>query len=275
MDKKKWITGTALCVFLCGTGVALGQLHRSTGSSVEAQKQRPMGRSAGMTIAPLTPAQKENEDKKYRLDQAAAAALDAGRYEEAEDDARQSMSLGHDSGLAEKFLAAALNAQGKVQEALDTYQQMANEGTDDPSDLLPYALLLLKTGQWARAVEAYNKQLPYLGDEFQGSKAALMSAYGPFSPDTPRPRELAVAIHIGLGVTYAAWSWGRHSQDDKALHEYEQAVALAPDSGLPHLYYGHKLQKLGRRAEAQAAFRRAAALGHGAVKAAAERALKG
>ncbi len=107
-----------------------------------------------------------------------------------------------------------------------------------------------------------------------GSLPAGVDSTQWYGPRGSLQRELAIAIHISLGVVYAGATWGRHSQDDKALREFEQAVALAPGLGLTHLYYGHKLRKLGRRAEAQAAFRRAAALGHGDVKAAAEEALR-
>lgn len=274
---NKRMVGTAVGAFVCATGLALGQLYQSSRQSAEEPGHRLSSQSGCLycIYPPVTPQEIRWIHRQGALARAAAAALDAGRYEEAEADARQSLALGVDSGLAQEILASALNAQGRTQEALEAYQQMADEGTDEPRNLLPYALLLLKAGQWAPAVEAYNKQLPYLGDPFQGAKAALMSTLGPFTPDTPRPRELAIAIHICLGVIYAGATWGRHSQDDKALREFEQAVALAPDFGLAHLYYGHKLQSLGRRAEAQAAFRRAAALGHGTVKAAAEEALSG
>lgn len=280
VDKR--LIGTAIGVFLCATGAVLGQIHQRSYRVAGVYIPHVVGRPEdlytphlwGSYIPPQPPSFQAATMRIYRLDMVAAKALDAGQYAEAEDDARQSISLGPDSGMAPEILASALNAQGKTQEALEAYRQMADQGTDEPRNLLPYALLLLKTGQWARAVEAYNKQLPGLGDEFLGGRAALMSTYGPFSLDTPRPRELATAIHIGLGITYAAASWGKHSQDDKALHEYEQAVALEPNSGLTHLFYGHKLRKLGRRAEAQATFRKAAALGHGDVRTAAEEALR-
>lgn len=225
---------------------------------------------------PLTPEGKAILARKNRLTADAAAALDAGRYEEAEAAARQAMSLASDSGVNQEVLASALEAQGRTEEALWAYQQMADQGSQHSRVLLPYALLLLRAGRWAQAVEAYNKQLPYLGDVLLvGGKQALTSTYGPFSPDVPQPRELETAIHIALGITYSCTpTWGRKSQRDRALSQYEQALALEPTSALIHLYYGHGLRELGRREEAQAAFRRAAALGHGAVKVAAEEALK-
>jgi len=49
---------------------------------------------------------------------------------------------------------------------------------------------------------------------------------------------------------------------------------MEPDSSLANLYYGRTLQRLGRKAEAQAAFARAAKMGNEDVKAAAEEEMK-
>ncbi len=217
----------------------------------------------------MTPALAAELDEVYRLDQASATALDAGKYAEAEDDARQSLSIGHDSGLAQELLASALNEQGKSQEALEVYQQMASLGGDHARNLLPYALLSLKAGHWAQAVTAYNKALSDLSD------GNLVRANSHFSPDVSQPKELETAIHIALGLTYSySDTWGKHSQVDKATSEYKKAVAMEPDSPLANLYYGRVLQRLGRKAEAQAAFAKAAKTDSVDVKAAAEEALK-
>jgi len=125
----------------------------------------------------LTPAELARLNEIYRLDDAAAAALDAGQYAEAEDDARQSIAIGPDAGVAQEVLAQALDAQGKSQEALKEYQQMASLGGDHARNLLPYALLSLKAGQWAQAVTAYNKALSNLAD------GNLVRGNSHFSPD--------------------------------------------------------------------------------------------
>lgn len=261
MNRNKWMTGAVLIFFLGATGIALGHFLQDAKPST--------GRTTGMTIAPLTPAQKANEAEKYRLDMAAAAAMDASQYAEAENDARQSIAIGPDSGIAQEVLATALDAQGKTQEALEAYKQIADAGDVEPRNQLPYALLLLKTGQWAQAVAAYNKQLPYLAD------GKLMNTNSQFSPNMPQPKELETAIHVALGLTYgSAYSWGKHSQVDKATSEYKKAVALEPDSSLANLYYGRVLQRLGHRVEAKAAFAKAAKTGNEDVKAAAEEEMK-
>ncbi len=263
MYKSKWIINATFSAVLSALGVALGHAQQPT---VPGSVSRPAPISAP---APMTPALKAELDEVYRLDQASAAALDAGQYAEAEDNARQSLSIGHDSGLAQELLASALNAQGKKQEALEVYKEMTNEGDAFPRNQLPYALLLLNSGQWAQAVAAYNKALPTLAD------GKLVRANSHFFPNVLEPAALGTAIHIALGLTYN-WSdsWGRHQQNDKALSEYTKALQLAPNSDLANFYYGYGLQRLGRKGQANAAFQKTVKMAKGEVKAAAEQALK-
>lgn len=259
MNHNKWKLGLASIIFLVSAAITLGPLRYTSRSSADSLGTR--------NIIPLTPTQIATHNEIVRLDQAAAAALDAGQYARAEAEAKQSVSLGHDSGIAQELLASSLDAQGKTQEALQAYKVIADRGGDSCDTLLPYARLLLKTGHWAEAVAAYNKQLPGLSDE------NLMTANSHFSPTVPQPKELATAIHIAQGLTYAGASWGKHSQDDKALKEFQQALALEPNSALANLFYGRKLQQLGRKAEAQAFFKKASKNGNGDVKTAAKEAL--
>ncbi len=264
---NKQASVAALGVLFCATAIALGQSYHPTGHVHHAIEQ-----SVGANPAPLTPAQKAKEDEKWRLDQAALAALDAGQYAEAEADAKQSISIGPDSGLAQEFLAVSLNAQGRTQEALQAYKVIADRGGDFARNLVPYAVLLLKSGQWAQAATIYDKALPYLpfGD--------MVNANSHFSPDVPQPRELAVALHIAQGLTYIGDAgWGSHSRHEEAMGEFDQALRLAPDSALANYYYGFGWQHLDLKSptrvanaqRAKTAFQKAAALGGADVKKAA------
>ena len=237
------------------------------------QNRHPLVQIGGGPIK-LTPEQKAQkqalQDQVSQLDRDAAMALHKGRYAEAEADERESMALQpYNSGVPDEQLAAALDGQGKTQEALQAYKSMADAGIVFPRDLLPYALLLLKTGQWSQAVATYDKALKLLAD------AALVRTNSDFSPAAPKPTALATAIHIGLGLTYnAGGDWAGESQDDRALTEYKKALELEPESDLANYYYGYGLKRLGRRAEAKAAFAYAAQIGSDAVKKAAERAAR-
>lgn len=266
MDKNRWVIGATFSIFLCATGCSLGQLHH------------PIGQSVAMTPVPLTPALKAREDKKWRLDQAAIAALDTGEYAEAEDDARQSIAVGQDSGLAQEVLASSLNAQGRTQEALQAYKVIADGGGAFSRNLVPYARLLLESGQWAQAVIAYNTALTDL------SFGEMMKANSRFSAEVPQPRELAVALHIAQGLVYASGdNLGTRSKHEEGMREFAQALKLQPNSALTNYYYGFGWQQLDLRSraravyapQAKAALQKAAALGSGDVKKKAEEALRG
>lgn len=271
MNQNNWITQVALGILFCTAGSALGQAHTSAKPLHTSAKPTYNHAMRGLHATPiiLTPAELAALKEQNSLNEAATAALDAGQYAEAESDARQSMAIGQPAGIAHELLAQALDAQGKSQEALETYQQMADVGDVEPRNMLPYALLSLKAGHWAQAVAAYNKQLPYLSD------GKLMNTNSHFSPDVSQPKELETAIHIGLGLTddWRGYSWTLHSRE-QTLAQFQQALALEPNSSLANLYYGRALRRLGRKAEAQAAFTKAASTAQGDVKAAAEEALK-
>jgi tetratricopeptide (TPR) repeat protein len=234
--------------------------------------------NAAETMPPLTPQQqaqrKAEQDQEAQLDNAAETALHIGNYAQAEADARQSLAVVDTDGIiATQLLAEALDAQGKDQEAFQVYKMMSDQGNFSSNVLLPYALLLLKAGQWTQALSAYNKVRPQL-------IAITTAGFGSpkvdvdFSPDTPQPVALAAAIHAALGLIYnSSQAWGDYPQDDKALAQYQQALALEPDWDVANFYYGRGLEKLGRSAQARAAFTQTLKIAHGSVKVAARKAL--
>ncbi|MEO7719044.1 MAG: hypothetical protein ABIY70_22835 [Capsulimonas sp.] len=267
---KKHTAGLILGILLCIS---------TAGHSQSPQRSGP-GWGQGPNLSPRngeTPEQLKahmtamsaRDDKIYRLDLAAKAALSEGNYAQAETSAQQSVALGIGSGLGQELLAAALDAQGKSRKALQVYKRISDAGGVFPHNELPYALLLLKSGHWAQAVAEYNKQLPY------NSGANLMLPRTKFSPEKPNPAALAAAIHIGLGLTA---SWGGYHGDFTArknqyLAQFRQAMKLTPNSPLANYYYGFGLIDLGRFAEAKAAFQKAASRDTGDLKVAAKNAI--
>jgi tetratricopeptide (TPR) repeat protein len=220
----------------------------------------------------MTPQKITQDNLQLQLDEAAAQAYQAGKYDEAIADAKQAMSVRIMDILGPRVLAQALEAKGDTARALQAYQALADRGSSHPADLLPYALMLLHQGQWSMALAAYEKALPYVGD------GNLLRADNDFAPDVPEPTALEAAIHVARGLTYSTGDLVTpHAQNDKALTEFQKATALAPDSALVNYYYGYGLRRSGRKADAEVAFKKAAALdeNHGDVKAAAEAALAG
>ena len=247
-----------LCVAVCAASITLAQTFG----------QQAVTRHLDPVPASAAPKERANFLQRVALDDAAQLALNEGDYAGAETNARQALSLARGDSEAPEILAVALDAQGKTQEALQAYKALHDAGAVTPVDELPYARLLLETGHWAQAVEAYNKQLPY-------SDGDLMQAHSDFSPDVPRPADLATAIHVGMGME-PGWR-GYHGtfqeRIQQAQEQFQKAAALEPASSLANYYVGYGLKRLGKQIKAQAAFKKAAALGQGDVKEAAEKEL--
>lgn len=216
-------------------------------------------------------------DKWIHLTDDARAALRTGDYPAAEDYAQQAIDTRIEVVSGQEIMVEALHGQGRDMEAMPFYQSLYAEGMTEPQYELPYALLLLKTGQWAKAVAVYNGTLPFLND------GDLLRAQNNFSPASPRQKDLATAIHIGLGMHYvSSSSWAGRLQSDDGLLNFRQAIALAPNNALAYYQYGLGLaryqydlghaktsRKASVQAEAQKAFQKAAALDSGEIKAAA------
>jgi tetratricopeptide (TPR) repeat protein len=275
---KKQITAAIIGIMIIVAGATVAQVcHISFAKAALAQTQQPkvqISKASATTkfIRSLTPAQKAGLSQSFRYFDAARAAMNSGNYAEAEADARQCERVRPETGLEQDTLAASLYAQGKTQEALQVYKEIADEGGDFPRNLLPYALLSLKAGHWVQAVDAYNKALPHLGF------GDLMRKNSDFAPDDVQPAELEAAIEIGMGLTGEGADFhGTYQQrSEEAQTYFQKALALEPDSPLANYYSGYGLQQMGHWQEAQTAFKKAAALdSNGAVKAAAEAALEG
>ena len=259
---KKWFFVVTILTMVGTAKIGAAQTQHSPGH----------GGVSGSFQPPLSPAWKAKYRKAGMLAEAATTAMQSGDYAEAEANARAAVATGYDAGDGQEVLAAALDAQGKSQEALQAYKEIANEGGNEPRNLLPYALLLLKAGDARQAALVYNKALPLIDN------GELMRKNGGFSQNAPQSQELAAAIHTALGLQ-SDWR-GYHDAHQgylqQSLVHFQQAIGLEPSSPLTNYYYGYGLKRLGRGVEAQVAFKRAAQLDQGGeVKAAAEKALIG
>ena len=264
MDKNRWLMLAALGLFL------------STDHCVHSQVPHHAKTGVGNAHAILTPALAAAMAEEGPLAHAAAADLHLGNYVQAEAEAREALALVPD-GVPAEVLAASLDAQGKDKEALQAYQTVVEHYDKQPRNLLPYAQLLLKSGQWAQAVAVYNQALPSLGHE------ELEQITSHFSPDVPQPEALATAIHLERGQLYnAASDWAGEPQDREAMAEYQKALQLAPNNALTNYYYGVGWQKLspaervkfGTAQQAKAALQKAVKIGNANVKKAAQKALQ-
>lgn len=197
-------------------------------------------------------------------------ALANGRLNEAETYFRQATRLPElDASHVDALvgLAQTLEQEGKGQQAIKVYRYLLYPkkgwGTSleqDPILRMHFTLLLASDQQWPEAVSVYESVI---------NTVQIGPAYPrldiQFSPNTPEPALLQAMAHLALGVAYNGR--GEHA---KALPEYDAALSIQPNLAIAHYYHGYGLQRLGRRDEAQADFAKAAALGEGDVKKAAQ-----
>jgi tetratricopeptide (TPR) repeat protein len=213
-----------------------------------------------------------NDGESSKLARDAAADLDAGQYAAAESTAKRSMTVGDAGwGIAIEVLASSLVAQDKTQEALKVYDKLWKSGVWNPRVMLPYALLLVKDGQWERALDAYNRALPNVGYAGIRDCNRLLAEDATYTAADPEPKHLETDIHIALAFTYIdEGTWAGHSQQDRAMGENRKALELEPDSPLASLAFANGLRLTGHKAEARAAFQAVANKYSGDVKTVAE-----
>jgi len=199
-----------------------------------------------------------------KIEPMSQADLNAGDYVGAETTARKLISL--DDPAANTILAPALAAQGKIDEALKAYAILEADNDTRPRDMMPYALLLVRHGQWQAALAAYNKALPYVGSMLIDGHNLLL-ADSDYTADSPRPADLETDIHIALGFTEADdYGVTGANPRDRSLAEYREALKVEPDSPLANLAYANGLEEDGKEADATAAYKDVAAKYSGDVK---------
>lgn len=197
-------------------------------------------------------------------------ALTAGNLSEAEADFRQATQwpeLYPSNTAALVGLAQTLEQEGKGQQAIKVYRYLLypKKGwqtslEDDPLLRMHFALLLANDKQWPEAVFVYENTINTVN---LGTAYPSLSVH--FSPNTPEPALFQAMAHLAMGITH-----NNRLEHPEALAEYQAAINAQPNLALAHYYHGQGLQRLGRRNEAQADFAKAAALGEGDVKKAAQ-----
>jgi tetratricopeptide (TPR) repeat protein len=230
-----------ICISLCPIASAIAQ-----------QGGQFMGGPS--SIRHLTPAQQADWSKSVQLQLTSETLLNSGQFSSAESVARQSLSLNPSEILAQQVLASAQVAQGKTSEAMRFYASRYDGGSSSVREMLPYALLLLRSGQWKAAVDVYNRILPGVGSLLYNGHDLLV-ADGGYAYDDPQPKDLETDIHIAMGFS-GMEDYGRSGPKCRewSLAEYKKALTLRPDSALANLAYAGGLRDLGQHRAANAAF---------------------
>lgn len=273
--KNKTIYTALFGTFLCAIGVVMGQVHHPMSADPLPHK---VDLDPGSRLGKSIPAFDLRVKKEMHLTDAAQAALEAGDYASEEDYARQAVDLGVGSGLSNDLLAQSLKDQGKDDEALQAYRVIVVDQKDNNQDnLVPYAMLLLKAGQWAQATAVSNNVLPRIGN------GETLIATSHFSPDVPQPKELATVLHIAQGLLYQeGQGWEHHSKREQGMSEFLQARNLIPNSDLTNYYVGYGWEHLDAQSrtkaanarQAKVALAKAATSKNSSIKKAADEAMK-
>ena len=158
-----------------------------------------------------------------------AALQSDGRLDEATDHYQRAIALRPDYAPAYNNLATALRAKGRLGDAVATYQRAIGLRPEYPEAEYNLANALLDEGKADEAIAHFER--------------ALTSIPG------------SVDVHNNLGIALSA-----KGQLDEAATEFRAALQLDPDSAKSHRNLGDVLASAGRRDEAIDQLRRAAQL---------------
>jgi tetratricopeptide (TPR) repeat protein len=181
----------------------------------------------------------------------AIAALNACKYQAAERLARQSLAAYPDFPVPKECLAAALAGEGKTAEAMQVYALLKSNNDPNPDVMLPYCLLLLKSGDFNDALDVYTKCMPNVSRPVVHGNV-LLEQESDFLPGTQDFVHLEADVRLALGFMYVGPSGFQHPSCDSALNEYSKAYSLEPKSSLVGIAYADGLSRVGRNTEARA-----------------------
>jgi tetratricopeptide (TPR) repeat protein len=177
-------------------------------------------------------------------------------------------------------LAECAEAMGDTEAALRYYRSvvytdappplMRTIQENDGPKLIPFVLLLNKTGQAQEAVSVYNYAIARIDfDPGSGKQAVdvLLPQFGDGPGQVPyTPQGLEAMAHLAITVTTNDMNIGRTNA--------QEAVGLAPDSALAHYYLGKCFYALGHNTDAKAELQQAVQLGDDQTVAAAKQILQ-
>jgi tetratricopeptide (TPR) repeat protein len=172
-------------------------------------------------------------------------------------------------------LARAMDAQGKSAQALPAYRQAFNPPSGSglysslPSDVASFArygTLCEEAGLHEEAIKVYQETGARLNPKPDV----------PLEDDVLTPQQLRARLDVVRGIALAeAKEHSGQDRDREALQAFQKAAQEQPQDPKVQFYLGYGLQKVGKFAEAQAAFGRAAqADAGGTVRAAADEGLR-
>ena len=216
----------------------------------------------------LTSAQIANEQQQVKIAERARAKaeldMQVGDYPDAILQDRIVIKCGPINSRNYEHLAEALAANGNTKMAIKTFQYAfyhMNHGLalagKDLDAYITYAILMVQTGKWNEAAEAYDLGGSYCPQKILG--ANLPSMFINFIPNSPNPNLLLAASHIILGWDSMLRNL-RTTGNSKYSHAFAQmktAIKLEPNWDVAWFYYAEVLKSNHNYKQETAAFKKA------------------
>ena len=225
------------------------------------------------------------ENESYALVKSGDEDAKVGNWTTAENNYQQALETSPAHGLGCQLalygLIACCRATGDTTKGLEYSRQAiyrhgsAAEGfsENDAEKLIPFALLLNKTGQSAEAMSVYNHAaylLDYEDSQYHGGQPTLKVLFPEVVMGEALPAQVPYTPEHLQALVDTVLAYGERGPDSKkeGLAHMKEAVTLYPDSAAVHYYLGEALPS--RTPEQKAAYQKAAELGDDATAAAAK-----
>lgn len=217
---------------------------------------------AGLTALRLDP---NRAEVRYTL---AVTLAGGGRLDEAIEELHRALAMQPNYDDARRQLGQLLGRQGRVDEAVAEYRKALALTPNSSSTYGSMGLMLLGAARYDDAIAAFQKSTELQPDNYFGFQR-LGTAY-----QTVGKVDLALENYekaIALRPSAQAFSnigALHHGRGDfaRAVEAYRQAIALRPNASATRRNLGDALAKLGRAADARAAYLEAVRLAEAELK---------
>jgi tetratricopeptide (TPR) repeat protein len=217
---------------------------------------------AGTTALRIDPDQPE---VRYTL---AVTLAGRGRSSEAIDELHRALAMRPNYEDARRQLGLVLGRLGRVDESVAEYRKALALRPNSATTYSSMGLVLYGASRYEEAIAAFKRATELQPDNFIGFQQ-LGTAYHAVGQTELALENYQRATEIRPSP-FALSNMGtlHHSRGDfaKAVDAYRQAIALRPNSAATHRNLGDSLSRLGRRAEARAAYLKAASLSEADLK---------
>ena len=191
-----------------------------------------------------------------------------GRADEAIEELQRALATRPNYDDARRQLALVLGRQGRVDESLAEYQKALALRPTSASTYSSLGLMLFENARYEEAIAAFGRATELQPDNFMGFQQ-LGAVYHTIGKTDLALLNYKRANAIRTSpVTLSAIGAVHHSRGEfaQAIEAYRQAIGLRPNAAITHRNLGDALARLGRGAEARAAYARAAELTEAELK---------